>query len=70
MREDSRYIGGRLSEEKEEEKVRNTFQYNDTNYNQCFYIINLGGQDKILLGFPFLQAVNPAIDWKSGTFPG
>src|SRR5579863_1817380 len=34
-----------------------------------FYVATLG-QDRAILGFPFLQRFNPQIDWKTGTIKG
>src|SRR5579863_8757070 len=34
-----------------------------------FYVTTLG-QDRAILGFPFLQRFNPQIDWKTGTIKG
>ena len=36
---------------------------------QMFYIATLG-QDRAILGFPFLQKFNPQIDWAKGTIKG
>ena len=36
---------------------------------QMFYVATLG-QDRAILGFPFLQKFNPQIDWKTGTIKG
>ena len=44
-------------------------RHNDIETTQCFMIINLGS-DSILLGYPFLAANNPQIDWSNGTFKG
>ena len=32
----------------------------------CFYVIN-GGKENAMLGHPWLEAVNPIINWKKGT---
>src|SRR5579863_8874622 len=34
-----------------------------------FYVATLG-QDRAILGFPFLQRFNPQIDWTTGTIKG
>jgi hypothetical protein len=36
---------------------------------QTFFVIDLG-DDRMLLGMPFLVATNPEIDWTKGIFPG
>jgi hypothetical protein len=36
---------------------------------QTFFVIDLG-DDRMLLGMPFLAATNPEIDWTKGIFPG
>jgi hypothetical protein len=36
---------------------------------QRFYITNLG-DDRILLGYPWLEEFNPDIDWKAGAMKG
>src|SRR5579863_9627263 len=36
---------------------------------QMFYVATLG-QDRAILGFPFLQKFNPQINWKTGTIAG
>src|SRR5579863_7194853 len=36
---------------------------------QMFYVATLG-QDRAILGFPFLQKFNPQIDWTMGTIKG
>src|SRR5579863_8511913 len=36
---------------------------------QMFYVATLG-QDRAILGFPFLQKFNPQINWKTGTIKG
>ena len=36
---------------------------------QKFYIATLG-QDRVILGYPFLQRFNPDINWKDGTIKG
>ena len=33
---------------------------------QTFYVTNLG-TDRIILGYPWLEAFNPQLDWKNGT---
>jgi hypothetical protein len=35
---------------------------------QMFFVIDLG-DDRMLLGMPFLAATNPDIDWTNGIFP-
>ena len=32
----------------------------------CFYVIN-GGKENAILGHPWLEAINPIINWKKGT---
>jgi hypothetical protein len=34
-----------------------------------FYITNIG-DDNIILGYPFLEAANPMVDWKQGELNG
>jgi Reverse transcriptase (RNA-dependent DNA polymerase) len=36
---------------------------------QRFYVTNLG-QDRVILGYPWLQEFNPEIDWEEGTLVG
>ena len=36
---------------------------------QKFYITNLG-RDQLILGYPWLQELNPQINWPMGTFDG
>ena len=36
---------------------------------QCFYIAALG-KESIILGYPFLYAFNPTINWQLGALPG
>ena len=43
--------------------------YGPHKMKQTFFIINLGGDD-MLLGYPFLKATNPPIDWAQGKFYG
>ena len=38
-------------------------------HSQRSFVIDLGGDD-MLLGYPFLAAVNPQIDWTEGIYPG
>ena len=33
---------------------------------QSFFVLNLGGQDNIILGYPWLTKNNPQIDWGTG----
>src|ERR1019366_1434497 len=44
-------------------------QYGILKETQRFYIINMGGDDAIL-GYPFLAATNPPVNWKEGIFYG
>jgi len=39
--------------------------YNDKKIQQQFFISDLG-QDRALLGYPFLQEFNPHVDWEKG----
>jgi hypothetical protein len=41
-------------------------EYKDLTKKIDFYITSLG-QDRIVLGFPFLQEFNPKIDWGAKT---
>jgi Retroviral aspartyl protease len=36
---------------------------------QRFYVTNLG-QDRVILGYPWLREFNPEIDWEEGTLIG
>jgi hypothetical protein len=36
---------------------------------QWFYVTNLG-QDRVILGYPWLQEFNPEIDWEEGRLIG
>ena len=36
------------------------------NLTQTFYVINLGGQDNIILRYPWLTKNNPRINWEKG----
>jgi hypothetical protein len=44
-------------------------KYNNQITEHTFYHINLG-DDHMLLGMPFLAAMNPNINWTNGTFEG
>jgi hypothetical protein len=44
-------------------------KYGTEQRDQCFYVIDLGG-DQMILGYPFLAATNPTINWTDGIFPG
>ena len=41
-------------------------QLGDVTQKICFYIIN-GGKENAILGHPWLETVNPIINWKKGT---
>ena len=41
-------------------------QLGDITQKICFYVIN-GGKENVILGHPWLEAVNPIINWKKGT---
>ena len=51
-------------------EVKLEIQYGAYKGLHTFYEINLGGNDSIILGYPFLAATNPPIDWKKGVFYG
>ena len=34
---------------------------------QCFFVMDLGNKNTIILGHPWLTKVNPIIDWMAGT---
>jgi hypothetical protein len=38
----------------------------DMDQLQTFYVTNLG-KDRVILGYPWLEAFNPQLDWKNGT---
>ena len=38
----------------------------DMDQLQMFYVTNLG-TDRVILGYPWLEAFNPQLDWKNGT---
>jgi Retroviral aspartyl protease len=38
----------------------------DMDQLQTFYVTNLG-TDRVILGYPWLEAFNPQLDWKNGT---
>ena len=44
-------------------------RHNKVETTQCFFVIDLGS-DSMLLGYPFLAASNPQIDWRKGIFHG
>src|SRR5271155_2661841 len=44
-------------------------KYNEEDIDHRFYVIDLG-TDNMIIGYPFLEAFNPIIDWAEGTFPG
>ena len=39
---------------------------NDRNSSQCFFVMNLGNKNTIILGHPWLTKVNPIINWMAG----
>jgi predicted aspartyl protease len=41
------------------------FKLGDQKFNECFYVTGLGEQ-RIILGFPWLHKYNLIIDWKKG----
>ena len=45
-------------------------KYGNKTTTHTFYVIELGGDDHMLLGMPFLAATNPDIDWTQGMFKG
>jgi hypothetical protein len=61
--------GSRNSIGKVTECVTLKVTYEQEEELQTFFIIDLGGDDMIL-GYPFLVAANPQINWKEGEFPG
>jgi hypothetical protein len=44
-------------------------QHNGRTSLQTFFVAELG-DDRTILGYPFLEAFEPAIDWKNTTLPG
>ena len=40
---------------------------NNKNSLQCFFVMDLGNKNTIILGHPWLTKVNPIIDWTAGT---
>ena len=40
---------------------------NDKNSPQCFFVMDLGNKNTIILGHPWLAKANPIIDWMAGT---
>src|SRR5579863_7826760 len=51
------------------EFVNLRIQLGDQVRQQMFYVTTLG-QDRAILGFPFLQQFNPQIDWVTGRIKG
>ena len=39
----------------------------DRNSLQCFFVMDLGNKNTIILGHPWLTRTNPLIDWTAGT---
>ena len=39
----------------------------DRNSLQCFFVMDLGNKNTIILGRPWLTKTNPLIDWMAGT---
>ena len=39
----------------------------DRNSSQCFFVIDLGNKNTIILGHPWLTKTNPLINWTAGT---
>ena len=39
----------------------------DKNSPQCFFMMDLGNKNTIILGHPWLAKANPIIDWTAGT---
>ena len=39
----------------------------DRNSLQCFYVMDLGNKNTVILGHPWLTKTNPLIDWTAGT---
>jgi hypothetical protein len=44
-------------------------KYNGKPQKHLFYVANIG-EDNLILGYPFLEAVNPEINWKEGIVEG
>jgi hypothetical protein len=44
-------------------------KYNGKPQKHLFYVANIG-EDNIILGYPFLKAANPEINWKEGEVKG
>jgi predicted aspartyl protease len=44
-------------------------KHNGQPQKHLFYITNIG-EDDIILGYPFLEAANPTIDWNKGEIDG
>ena len=45
-------------------------QHNGITETHTFYVIDLGNNDDMLLGMPFLTATNPEINWTTKEFSG
>ena len=43
--------------------------YQGEDVDHCFFIIDLG-TDNMIIGYPFLEASNPQLNWTTGKFPG
>jgi hypothetical protein len=44
-------------------------KHNGKPQKHLFYVANIG-EDDLILGYPFLEAANPEINWKEGTMEG
>ena len=41
-------------------------QIDDKSASQCFFMMDLGNKNTIILGHPWLTRVNPIINWAAG----
>jgi hypothetical protein len=49
--------------------VQMNIQHNGRTSLQTFFVAELG-EDRAILGYPFLEAFEPKVDWKNATLPG
>jgi Reverse transcriptase (RNA-dependent DNA polymerase) len=63
-------VDGTLNQSGEvKEGVTLIIKHNGQPQRHLFYITNIG-EDDIILGYPFLEAANPVIDWNKGEIDG
>ena len=48
-------------------QVNLNLRIKDRNSLQCFFVMDLGNKNTIILGHPWLTKTNPLIDWTAGT---